>query len=98
MRDEAEARSAIDAAAASGLSLHAWARRHGLKPHSLNAWRLNLAGPPAATPSIHLVEITPLAAPASPTYILRAGDFVLELGDDFREDTLRRLLGVLRSC
>lgn len=98
VRDEAEARSAMDAVAASGLPRPVWARRHGISPRSLNAWRLNLARRRATTPSLRLVEITPLAGPAAPTYSLRVGDVQLEVGDDFSEDTLRRLLGVLRSC
>lgn len=98
VRDEAEARSAMAAVAASGLPRPVWARRHGISPRSLNAWRLNLARRPATPPPLRLVEITPFAGPAAPTYTLRIGDLQLELADDFREDTLRRLLGVLRSC
>jgi DNA-binding transcriptional LysR family regulator len=42
------------------------------------------------------VDATPLYAAAR--YVVRVGDVELELDDDFRDETLRRLVGVLRSC
>lgn len=101
VRDEAEARSAMAALVASGLPRRAWARQHGISPRSLNAWQINLArrerGGPG--PSLRVVEVTPLPQTApSATYAVVVGDARIELDDEFREDTLRRLLGVLRTC
>ncbi len=52
----------------------------------------------ASTPVqlVELVPATPLYAAAR--YVVRVGDVELELDDDFRDETLRRLVGVLRSC
>lgn len=100
VRDEAEARAAMSAVAASGLPRRAWARQHGISPRSLNAWQLNLARRErGATPSLRVVEVTPLPSLASsPTYAVLVGDVRVELDDTFREDTLLRLLRVLRTC
>jgi hypothetical protein len=45
------------------------------------------------------VELVPAARPAAAArYVLHVGGVELELGDDFHEDTVRRLVRVLRSC
>jgi transposase-like protein len=100
VRDESEARAAMSAVAASGLPRRAWARQHGISPRSLNAWRLNLARRErGATPSLRVVEVTPLPASASSSiYAVHIADVRIELDDTFREDTLQRLLRVLRTC
>jgi len=47
-----------------------------------------------------LVEL--VAAPMRPLtqgrYVIRVAGAELELDDDFREETLARIVGVLRSC
>ena len=103
---EAEARSALAAAASSGLPRRAWARSQGLDPRSLNAWRLNLdrrgqdrRRQSSSPHALHLVELLPLGPTTPPArYTLEVYGIRLEVGDDFAEDTLRRLLGVLRGC
>jgi hypothetical protein len=46
-----------------------------------------------------VVELLPTATPTrSGRYVLEIGGARIELGDDFCESTLRRLVGVLRSC
>lgn len=97
---EEEARAAMAAVAASGMARRVWARQNGINPRSLNAWRLNLARRGGgAPPPLRLVEVTPPVPAQMPAvYVVVTGDIRLEVGDDFREDTLRRLVGVLRSC
>lgn len=46
IEDEAEARSCLKAAVASGEGRAVWARRHGIDGRSLNAWRVNLEAQP----------------------------------------------------
>jgi hypothetical protein len=98
--DERDARAALSAVASSGLSGREWALAHGVSPRSLNMWRLIVHRKDQRQPlwPLHLVEITPTSVPAGARYRIAAGDYQLELEDDFRDDTLRRLLGVLRSC
>jgi len=112
IRDEEDARACLREVEAAGGDLGAWARAHGVDGRSLLAWRLNLArrGRPAprrdgasskvtASTPVQLVELVP-ATPlyAAARYVVRVGDVELELDDDFRDETLRRLVGVLRSC
>ena len=100
--DEREARAFLKAARRAGLPLKAWARSHGIDGRSLNAWRLNLgrSGSDAGSAStLRLVELVPGPAGASRgRYTLRIGDVTIELGDDFREETLARLVRALRAC
>ena len=54
-----------------------------------------------STPRTQLVELVPTpisSIPRAARYSLRVGDVEIDFGDDFREDTLARALGVLRRC
>lgn len=98
---EQEARRCLAAASRATGGLATWARAHGIDGRSLNAWRTNLLrwSVPPSRAAPRLVELVPAGPVASATrYVLRVGDVRLELGDDFRDETLRRLLGLLRSC
>jgi hypothetical protein len=103
VRDAADAADCLSAATASGETCAAWARRNGVDPRSLNAWRMNLTrgrrarvrAPP------RLVELVPTApAPAAePTrYRVHVGDLAVEVDERFDEGVLRRLLAVASSC
>jgi hypothetical protein len=99
--DEREARAFLKAAKAAGMTAGAWAREHGIDGRSLNAWRINLAGTPSRAPrrSARLVEL--VAAPPVGTetrYVVRVGEVTIELGEDFRDETLVRLVRALRAC
>lgn len=102
VENEDEARRCIAAARATRGGLAAWAKAHGIDGRSLNAWRVNLERRGllrrrAARP--RLVELVPARATAvAARYVLRLRDVTLELGDDFSEQTLRRLVSVLKSC
>ena len=109
IRDEEDARACWAAAQAAGLGAGAWARAHGVDGRSLNTWRMNLwlgartrrARRLQSKPSparAQLVEL--VAAPVAPRgrYVVRVGIAEVELDDAFREETLRRLVSVLRSC
>jgi hypothetical protein len=80
-----------------------WARAHGIDGRSLNLWRVNLEGrgvPRPRTVAPKLVELVPAAMPtgARSPYVLHVGGVELEVGRDFDEPSLRRLVGLLKSC
>lgn len=99
IRDEAEARASLAAAERSGLVRKEWARREGVDARSLNAWRMNLARRQRA---VRLVELLPtvetVEVERSARYLVRRGDVEVEVGDDFKDATLRRLLEVIATC
>jgi transposase-like protein len=103
IHDEQEARRCLAAVRSSKGELAAWARAHGIDGRSLNAWRANLerGGVPLQhTVGSKLVELVPAATVMSTParYVLRFDRVELEVGDDFNEVSLRRLIGLLKSC
>jgi transposase-like protein len=107
VHDEREARAMLAEVRAAGGDVGAWARAHGVDGRSLHAWSRNLARRGRTTrsrrrdpdPELRLVEI--VAAHQSQSggrYVLRIAHAEVEFGDDFREETLHRVLAVLRSC
>jgi len=97
IESEREARRHLRAAKAAGQAVGAWAREHGIDGRSLNAWRVSLAR--SSGPGPRLVELVP-AAPSrvDARYVVRVGEVAVEIGDDFCEETLARLVRTLRSC
>lgn len=98
IRDAADAENCLRAAVASGLPRPLWARANGIDARSLNVWRLIQARKSRPAPTaLRMVE---LAGPpsAGTAYVVCVGRFRVELGDDFHDATLRRLLSVVASC
>lgn len=90
--DEAEARALLAQQEASGLSLSAWCKAEGIDGRSLGGWR-------AWFTPLGLVELGVPAPPVSAAvYRVVLGDARVEVGDDFQEATLARLLAVVRQC
>lgn len=111
IEDAREAKECLAAVEEAGESIGAWARPRGIDGRSLRAWHLNFArrlGAPgrreavsrgaAQEPPASLVELVPCAARPPARYVVAVGSASVEFGDDFREDTLRRVLEALRSC
>ena len=104
IRDAQDAHACLDAAKAAGLAPRDWARQHDLDARSLNMWRVHLArrasrdsAPPPSGP--RLVELVPTPPSRPPSrFVLHVAGAVVELDDDFREESLARLLRVLRAC
>jgi hypothetical protein len=97
--DARDARACVKAARTAGLSLGAWARRHGVDGRSLHAWSVNLGLLPSALAKPGLIELVPRAALHSPArYVVRVGETAVEISDDFENDTLARVVRVLRAC
>jgi hypothetical protein len=44
------------------------------------------------------VELVPKGTESGARYVVRVGEISFEFGDDATEETLRRTIGVLRSC
>ena len=94
----------LAAVKSSRADLATWSRAHGVDGRSLNLWRLNLSrrGAPSlrAVRPVRLVELVP-ALPRNLSRapdVLRVGGVELEIGDQFDEQSLRRLVGLLKSC
>lgn len=101
VRDEDDAWSLLDAWEASRLEFSEFCARQGVDGRSLNCWRLNLGeldeddAEPAA---LRLVEVVGPQPAHKAEYRLSVGDIVIEVDDDFRDDTLARLLRVAATC
>jgi hypothetical protein len=96
---ERDARACVKAAKASGLGLGAWAREHGVDGRSLHAWAVNLGlvTRPAAKPK--MIELVPTPSPPRiGRFVVRVGELVIEVGDDFADEALVRLVRTLRAC
>jgi hypothetical protein len=103
INDERDARACLRAAKAAGVSAGEWARDNGVDGRSLNAWRINLsragAGEQASGSRLGLVELVPAPPPgAGARYVVILDGARIELADDFREETLVRLVRTLRAC
>ncbi len=108
IEDEADARRCLAAVKRAGGDLRAWTRAHRVDGRSLNLWRLHLerragqSAPATSRPAqLSVVELIPARPPRAShpaRYAMEVAGVRLELGDDFQDDTLRRLVRVLRSC
>lgn len=102
IKDERDARACLKAATAARVSVREWARENGIDGRSLNAWRINLSRSGASEKAVskpRLVELVPAApARAEARYVVRLAGADVELADDFREETLMRLVRALRAC
>lgn len=101
--NQSEARRCLRAAARAGLTAGEWAREHGIDGRSLNAWRMNLArrGPVKHRADLEprLVELVPAPGQGKETrYLVRVRDITIEVGADFHEDSLVRLVRALHAC
>lgn len=100
--DQREAEACLAAAEASGLGRAAWAHRQGIDARSLNAWRLNLergrTKVTSGVPELRVLELVPSSVVSATRYEVRCGPFVVEVGDDFDERVLSRLLAVVAGC
>ena len=96
VRNEADARKLLDAWRRSGRILRDWCHAEGLNAHSLGWWRMHLGNQ-----GIRMMEVTPAVVPVpqrSARYFIHLDDVCIEVSDDFREDTLTRLLALVESC
>src|SRR5512135_1109131 len=94
--DEKDARACLSSVARSGETLRAWAKRHGVDGRSLRAWHRNLSrrASALARKEPRLVELVRVPSTPRPPqrYLVHVGEGSVEVGDDFDDQTLRRLL------
>jgi hypothetical protein len=84
-----------------GRSLNAWRVNLLRWPagRSARSKRRQARRPDRAAVSAKLVElVTAPGTPSAARYAMRVGTSTVEFGDDFREETLRRVVAMLRSC
>ena len=105
VEDRADAVGLLGQLKASGLGIPEFCSERGIDGRSLQCWRTNLRKSEGVRPrpEVRLVELTaPGSRPALPAgpalYRVVVGEFAVEVDDAFREDTLRRLLGVVGRC
>lgn len=90
IRDPDDANRCLDALEDSGLSLTAWARAHDIDARSLHCWRLNTR---QRRRPAHVVELVPAESAMETTrYLIRIDGIEIEVDDNFRDETLLRLL------
>jgi len=96
-----DAAAVLAAAAASGLSLPAFAAHHGLRPQRLERWQRQLAAVQPVAETFVEVTLPPVVRPAAGGFeiVLRSGRLV-RVGAGFDAEELRRLLVVVdeASC
>ena len=96
--DEEEANRLLRAWRQSQMELPAFCAAHGIDGRSLRSWLDKNKG--TDIPSVRLLELMPVEktrpVPTQATYRLTIGAVSLELDENFREETLVRLLSVLR--
>ena len=96
-----DAATVLAAAAASGLSVAAFAARHGLRPQRLERWQRQLAAEQPVAETFVEVTLPPVTRRAAGGFeiVLRAGRIV-RVSAGFDAEELRRLLAVVdeASC
>ncbi len=99
-RDRGEACSLLDEWSTSGLELRAFCRRRGIDGRSLHCWRLNLRDSfdEASPAPIRLVEVRPTRPLRASHYQVTVGEVVIQVDDDFHDDTLARILRLAAAC
>ena len=99
IRDERDALDCLARYERSGLEFREWLRRNHVDGRSLQCWRIAIEN---KRPPVRLVELVTEPQPAAPAskarYLIRTGAFEVELGADFDQDTLFKLLEVVAAC
>ncbi len=96
--NQAEAEVLLAKWRAEAVDFRVFCRERGLDGRSLQCWRMNLTRRAGSRP-VRLLELTlPEPSKSRASYRVTVGDFTVEVGDDFREDTLGRLLGVFAAA
>lgn len=98
------ARELLAAQAASGMSLQAFAKKHGLMPERLRRWKRKLEAPTASAADIrflpvHIVDAQAFVEQRAASCIeVVAGGRLVRVGPNFCEATLLRVLQLLESA
>lgn len=102
VRDRNDAERLVRELDASDQTLRAFCDEHHVDARSLHCWEMNLSRasrPKAAASPLRFVELVAQTAPVTPCrYLVHVGDVAIEVGDAFSEDSLARLLALVRAC
>ncbi len=71
-------------------------KERGIDGRSLQCWRMNFSR--REPEPVRLLELTIPREENVACYQIRVGDFTVEVNDDFRDETLSRLLTVVGRC
>ena len=96
VRDAREARELLAAWSKSGVAISAWCEERGINWYSLSAYK----GWPGRRREV-FVEVETAEAEAPPSssrYRVVLGARIVEVGDDFDDDVLGRLVRVIEAC
>ena len=100
--NEQDANRCLQGVKSERSSLGKWAQAHGVDGRSLPAWQMALERRVTTRTSAmvpRLVEIIPVTSVTKAArYVLRIHEVELEVGVVIEEASLRRLVGVLKSC
>ena len=100
--NEQDANRCLQGVKSERSSLGKWAQAHGVDGRSLHAWKMALERRGKTRTSAmmpRLVEIIPATSVTKAArYRLRIHEVELEVEVDFEEASLRRLVGLLKSC
>src|SRR5438045_440919 len=88
-----DATACLEAVAASGLSRVDWARANGVDARSLQAWRVVIERKLKPPMPLQIVEVVP--TDEKPTYVVHVGRIAIEVGENFDDRVLRRILRVV---
>jgi len=94
--DHAEAEELLSQWRISGQALGEFCRALGVDGRSLSCWRLNLARRKAPDKELRLVELK--VSPRTARYRIDIDGILIELDDDFRDETLARILKIVSRC
>jgi len=98
---EDEARTVLSAASRSGLSLAAFARRHGLPDRTLYWWRTQLRAHPNVEPATGMfARICTDSLPNREVWGIEivVSDAIIRVAPGFCPETLARAVAALRPC
>ncbi|MDX1644727.1 MAG: hypothetical protein R3244_10255 [Thermoanaerobaculia bacterium] len=99
IRDRADAVNCLARLERSGQSLVDWVRDNEVDGRSLQCWRMSLSRQSKPTGVVELVaDAEPTSTAGNARYLIRRGGFEVEVGDDFEQGTLFRLLEVVAAC
>lgn len=97
IRDEGDARELLSAYEGWPEGFRSFCAAEGVDGRSLRAWQRRLT-PELPPPALELVQLPAVAVARPTTYRVCIGDIAIEVGEDFREATLLRLLAVAQAC
>jgi transposase-like protein len=89
---------AIRALRASGGTVAAFAREHGLHMERLRRWRKRVGKDAVAAVTAELVPVDVITGGAGTKFEVVIGGIVVRVPATFDETALRRLLGVVAAC